>query len=177
LRYKSLLKNEIYKYKMKENTYQIYIEIERHSNIKYEYNKNTNKIELDRILPYPYFYPYSYGFFQNTKGNDGDELDALLITDKKYNLNDIVDCKIIGGLIMEDEKGMDEKIFVVPLDDNYFSDLSTEKKNEVYEDIKWFFTNYKTKDVHKWSKVYNFIDEKEAIKIYQESTNNYLFSS
>ena len=63
----------------------IYIEIEKHSNMKYEFNKNTNKLELDRILPYPYFYPYAYGFFKNTIGNDGDELDALLITNEKYS--------------------------------------------------------------------------------------------
>ena len=53
--------------------------------MKYEYNKDINLLELDRILKYPYFYPYAYGFFKNTIGNDGDELDALLITNEKYN--------------------------------------------------------------------------------------------
>jgi inorganic pyrophosphatase len=61
----------------------------------------------------------------NTLGYDGDELDVLLISDKKYkNWNDskqYINCFIVGGLIMHDENGRDDKIFVVPLDeiDNY----------------------------------------------------------
>jgi inorganic pyrophosphatase len=51
--------------------------------MKYEFNKETNTLELDRVLPYPYYYPYSYGYIVNTLALDGDELDALIITDKK----------------------------------------------------------------------------------------------
>jgi len=154
----------------------IYIEIEKHSNMKYEFNKEINKLELDRILPYPYFYPYAYGFFKNTIGNDGDELDALLITNDKYNIDENVKCKIIGGLIMEDEKGMDEKIFVVPINDTMYYNLTELEKNEIHNNIIWFFSNYKSKEKEKWSKVHRLMNETEAINLYNQSSNHYLAS-
>ena len=159
---------------LRSDKFIVHIEIEKHSNMKYEFNKETNKLELDRVLPYPYFYPYAYGFFYNTLGNDGDELDALLITDKKYNSGDIINCKIVGGLVMEDEHGMDEKIFVVPIDDNMYIDLIEEDKNEIHDNIIWFFSNYKNKDKDKWSKVHRIINSRQAINLYNQCYNNYL---
>ena len=156
------------------NNYSIYIEIEKHSNMKYEFNKENNKLELDRVLHYPYFYPYAYGFFEKTIGNDGDELDALLITDKYYKNGEIVNCKIVGGLVMEDEHGMDEKIFVVPINDYMYIDLDEEDKKEIHDNIIWFFSNYKSKDKDKWSKVHRLMNSKQAINLYNQSYNNFL---
>jgi inorganic pyrophosphatase len=148
----------------------VYIEIEKHSNMKYELNKNVNKLELDRILPYPYFYPYAYGFFLNTQGKDGDELDALVITNNNYKNDIVLDCHIVGGLNMEDESGIDEKLFVVPVQEmEWFAGLSKEKLAEMYDNNRWFFSNYKTKELNKWSKVYDFMDMKHAVSLYLHS--------
>jgi inorganic pyrophosphatase len=96
------------------NSVEVYIEIEKHSNYKYEYNKETNALELDRILPYPYFYPYAYGYIPNTLAMDGDDLDILIISDRDNIKKDtFYKVFIVGVLIMEDEKGMDEKVLCV----------------------------------------------------------------
>jgi len=97
----------------------VYIEIEKDSNVKYELNKETNTLEVDRILPYPYYYPYSYGFITNTLAMDNDELDALIITDKKIERDRFYDVYIVGVLIMSDEKGLDEKVLCV-LEEDYY---------------------------------------------------------
>ncbi len=147
----------------------VYIEIIKHTNIKYELNKDIMKLEVDRVLEYPFFYPYSYGFILNTDGNDGDELDALLITERDYSNDIIVNTKIIGGLVMEDESGLDEKIFVVPSDEyDDFNKLTEEKKNKIYSKIYWFFSNYKNEDKDKWSKVHNLMDQETAIELYNK---------
>lgn len=145
-----------------------YIEIEQHSNIKYEFNKETNKLEVDRILEYPYFYPYAYGFIPNTLADDKDELDILVITDKKILNNEYYNVYIIGCLVMEDEKGMDEKVISV-LEEDYerikdIDDLSEEIKNNIH----WFFSNYKCKTSGKWSKVLGYINKEESIKLYEK---------
>jgi inorganic pyrophosphatase len=153
----------------------VIIEIERHSNVKWEYSRNTESLELDRILPYPYFYPYAYGFFPDTLGNDGDELDMLYITETPFvNYNHIrtsVGGYIVGGLIMEDEKGMDEKIFVVPENEiAAFQEMDHDAKSKIYEDIVWFFSHYKSKDGNtRWSNVNRIVDEWNATQIYKES--------
>ena len=146
----------------------VYIEIEKDSNIKYELNKETNQLEVDRILPDPYYYPYSYGFIENTFAPDEDELDALIITDKKIENDTFYDVYIIGILLMRDEKGMDDKVICV-LEEDYkkFNDID-KLSNETRENIHWFFSNYKSSTPNKWSKVYGFEEKEIAIHIYNK---------
>ena len=151
----------------------VYIEIEQYSNIKYEYNKVEQKLEVDRLLDYPYFYPYSYGFIPKTLAEDGDELDILIITNKKINNDSYHNVYIIGALVMEDEKGMDEKILCI-LEEDYdeikdISDIDDESKNNIF----WFFSNYKNKTVGKWSKVIGFINKELSIKLHEKSIKLY----
>jgi inorganic pyrophosphatase len=147
----------------------VFIEIEKDSNMKYEINKETGKLDLDRILPYPYYYPYSYGYITDTLAMDNDELDALIITDKKIEKDKFYDVYIIGILDMSDEKGKDEKVLCV-LDEDYrtikdMEDLSI----DIRENIHWFFSNYKSKTPNKWSKVEGFRDKEYAVTIYKRS--------
>jgi len=147
----------------------VYIEIEQNSNMKYEFNKKTNKLELDRILPDPFVYPYSYGYIPNTLAEDGDDLDILIITNKEILNDNFYDVYIIGVLLMEDEKGMDEKILCVLEDDysniNDMPDLDIETKNKIY----YFFENYKKNTPGKWSKVIGYKDKEYAIQLYKKS--------
>lgn len=148
---------------------EVYIEIEKGSNEKYELDKETGKLILDRVLPHPYFYPYSYGFITNTLAMDGDELDLLIISEKKIVKDEFYHVYIIGVLVMEDEKGIDEKILCVFEEDyeeiNDIDDLS----NEIKDNIHWFFSNYKSKTLNKWSKVSGYENKQYAIELYNRT--------
>jgi len=151
----------------------VFIEIEKDSNQKFEYNHETKTLELDRILEAPYFYPYPYGFIPNTKAKDSDELDILIITDKKIPNNNYYDTYIVGVLVMEDENGMDEKVLCVLQEDyNKINNLSNIEEN-IKNTIHSFFTNYKKKSIGRWSKVYGFEDKSFAIKLYETSLINH----
>lgn len=147
----------------------VYIEIEQFSNIKYEYNKDQQKLVIDRILDSPFVYPYAYGYIPNTIADDNDELDILIISDKRINNNSFHNVYIIGALVMEDEKGMDEKILCVLEEDfnniNDIDHLNNDVKNKIYN----FFENYKNSDIEKWSKVIGYINKELAIKLYKKS--------
>jgi len=153
---------------------QVYIEIEKDSNIKYELNKDTNQLEIDRILQKPYYYPYSYGFITHTLAKDNDELDALIITNKKLLNNKYYQAYIIGMLIMEDEEGMDEKILCVLEEDYALNNDICDLDNSIKDQIFWFFSNYKKNTPNKWSKVYHFENKKSAIQLYKKSCVNIL---
>jgi len=158
---------------MYPQTVRVFIEIEKHSNQKYEFNKTENKLELDRELPYPYFYPYAYGFIENTLAMDGDELDVLIITDKEIKKDRWYDVCIIGVLIMSDEKGVDEKILCVsPEHYKTISDIDL-LSDEIKDNIRWFFSNYKSRTPGKWSIVNSFENKEKAVEIY----NKYLISN
>lgn len=145
-----------------------YIEIEQHSNQKYEFDRNENKLVLDRVLNYPYFYPYSYGFIPGTMADDNDELDILIITDKTIKKDNSYNVYIIGSLIMEDEKGMDEKILGVLEEDYTIVNDIDKLNNNIKENIYWFFSNYKNNTKGKWSKVIGFSNKEESIKLFEK---------
>jgi inorganic pyrophosphatase len=146
---------------------EVFIEIEKFSNEKYEVNKDTGELELDRILPYPYFYPYAYGFIPNTLAMDGDDLDALIITDTPLKKNNMYKSRIVGVLVMEDEKGMDEKVLCVLDEDSININDISDFEPDVLDNVKWFFKNYKNKTPEKWSNVIGYENKKYAIRLYE----------
>ena len=147
----------------------VYIEIEQNSNIKYEFDKKQGKLIVDRILDEPYVYPYAYGYIPNTLADDNDELDILIISNKECKNDSYYDVYIIGCLIMEDEKGMDEKILCV-FEEDYdkiydIPQINDDIKIQIYS----FFSNYKNKSEDRWSKVIGFVNKNEAIELYKKS--------
>jgi len=176
------------------DTVTVYIEIERDSNVKYEFDKVHQKLMVDRILPYPYYYPYAYGFIPNTLAMDNDELDILVITDKILEKNTYHNAVIVGVLVMEDEKGMDEKVLCVLEEDScrgcngatakqcvvtdtesgalaYDSKITdiTELSKDTLYNIHWFFSNYKNKTENRWSNVIGFENKEFAVELYNKS--------
>lgn len=151
------------------NKVTVYIEIEQNSYIKYEFDKAQNKLLVDRILPEPFIYPYAYGFIPNTLAMDGDDLDILIITDKPIQNDAFYDAFIIGVLIMEDEKGMDEKILCVLEEDSTKIQTIFDLDKHVLDKIHCFFSNYKKYTFGKWSKVIGFENKEYAIDLYKKS--------
>lgn len=181
----------------------VFIEIPRHSAIKYEWDKTTNHMRVDRVMPYPFFYPCAYGFIPNTLSSDGDELDVLLITNREYPNNIIVRGVIVGGLDMEDEKGNDPKLFVIPMDEYRelcalsptasipdLLDPTLDKcfthYRRMFEEIAWFFESYKKPNFascssamkvgtvsDKWSRVLSFLTRDVADNLCAKSMWNF----
>jgi inorganic pyrophosphatase len=153
----------------------VVVEVPYKSNLKYE--MDNGKLRLDRILSCSMCYPGNYGFIENTLAEDGDTLDALIMTNYDILPGTVVECKVLGALIMTDEKGLDEKIIVVPSDnvDTAYSHLN--ELNDLGEDklekIKHFFENYKTIDKDKWVKVNDFIDSEHAINLIDKYKKNF----
>ena len=121
------------------------VEIPRGSRNKYEYDHERGVIRLDRVLYSSVHYPTDYGFLPNTLSGDGDPLDVLVVVNEPTFPGCLVRVRPIGTLIMVDEKGEDEKILAVPVDDprfraiNDLADLAEHWQRE----ISTFFRTYK----------------------------------
>jgi inorganic pyrophosphatase len=157
--------------------FDVIIEVSKGSNLKYEISKETNLLRLDRVLHTSMFYPGNYGYFPQTLAGDGDPLDVLVLTDYVLQPGIVVECKIIGVLLTEDEKGLDEKILAVPSDKVDKSYVKVNSLDDIpkltLEKIEHFFTNYKTLEVDKWVKTNGFKNSKFAIDIYNQAKENY----
>ena len=148
----------------------VYIEIEKGGLIKYEYDKDEGKLVVDRVMPASHPYPYAYGFFPSTLGSDGDELDALIISNSDGIKNDTTyNAYIIGALVIEDEHGMDEKVLcVLGKDYGAMGDIDI-LSEDIKKTIETFFSTYKTNVPGRWSKTYGFVSKQKAYDLYIEA--------
>ena len=62
--------------------YDVTIEIPQGHRNKYEVDHATGRIRLDRLLFTSTRYPADYGYIEDTLGEDGDPLDALVLLEE-----------------------------------------------------------------------------------------------
>lgn len=125
--------------------FDVLIEIPKGHRNKYELDKETGRIRLDRMLFTSTRYPADYGFIEDTLGEDGDPLDALVLLDEPTFPGVVVRCRAIGMFRMKDEKGGDDKVLCVPCGDprqEHLRDIHHVPKFDILE-IQHFFEVYK----------------------------------
>ena len=153
------------------------IEVSKGSNVKYEFDKKKNMLRCDRILHTSMSYPGNYGYIDHTLSEDGDPIDVLLVCDFPLQPLSLITIKIIGVLMMTDEKGTDEKLIAVPTEDvdpdSEGIDSLEDLPKSLLNKIKHFFEHYKDTEKNKWVKVDDFKNAKEAQVIYKESIDRY----
>ena len=100
------------------------VEVISGSRDKYEYNSDWEVFALDRIIPSSVVFPVEYGFVPQTLFDDGDPLDIMVLSNEPLEVGCMVRVRVIGALIVEDEKGEDPKILSVLVDDARFEGYS-----------------------------------------------------
>ena len=158
----------------KKITFDVLIEIPKGSRNKYEYDFALNKIRFDRMLFSSMMYPGDYGFIPETLALDHDPLDVLVLCTEPTFPMVVVEVRPIGVFHMTDEKGPDEKIICVPVDDpiwNKRKDLSDINPHRIQE-IEHFFQVYKDLEEKKVD-VGGWGNAEEAVKIYKKCVDRY----
>ena len=125
--------------------FDVTIEIPKGQRNKYEVDHETGKIRLDRLLFTSTQYPADYGFIDDTLGQDGDPLDALVLLPEPTFPGCLIRARAIGMFRMTDEKGGDDKVLCVPADDPrqaHLVDIDGLPRFDLAE-IQHFFEVYK----------------------------------
>jgi inorganic pyrophosphatase len=150
------------------------IEIPRGSHLKYEVDKPTGLLKLDRVLYSAVFYPANYGFIPRTHAPDGDPLDILVLMQEPVTPLSIVRAKALGGLNMSDDKGDDDKIVAVCIDDPAYSQYERldQIPQHVMKELDRFLRDYKILEEKKVD-VSDFYDRKRALEIITEARAAY----
>jgi inorganic pyrophosphatase len=123
-----------------------FIEIPKGSKVKYELDKTTGVLKVDRILFSAVHYPANYGFIPRTYCDDGDPLDVLVLCQEPVVPMCIMRARAIGLMQMRDEKGLDDKVIAVHMDDPAYSQYShiREMPQHTLVELRRFFEDYKT---------------------------------
>ena len=76
----------------------IIIETPNGSREKYKFDEGLQLFRLHKTLPAGLSFPTDFGFIPGTKGEDGDPLDVMVISEFKSFPGCVMDCRMIGCL-------------------------------------------------------------------------------
>ncbi len=153
----------------------VMIEIPKGSRNKYEYDSKRKVLKFDRMLFSAVHYPSDYGFIPKTLALDGDPLDALVLVWEPTFPGCLIDARPIGLFKMWDEKGPDEKILCIPIDDPFWNYIRTLKDvpPHLLKEIEHFFKVYKDLEMKKTG-VEGWHDLQFALRIIKEAKGRYI---
>ena len=152
----------------KKNNINVVVEIPTGSNHKIEWDRKNACFMLDRIEPMAFAKPCNYGFIPQTLDEDGDELDALIITDQPLTTGIYLSARVLGVMKFEDDGEVDDKIICVVEDDRNNGD-AIEKLEDLpkrtLEQIEFHFNHYKDLKKPGTTKVLGFFGTDKAQEV------------
>ncbi|MCC8424735.1 inorganic diphosphatase [Mucilaginibacter sp. UR6-11] len=132
-----------------EKTITALIECPKGYNQKFDYEPETQRFRLSKILPAGLVFPFDFGMIPGTKGEDGDPLDIIVISESGTFLGCLIDCRVIGALKAEQtERNGDtvrnDRFIGIPEVSQLFSAITTlaELPEAILSQLEAFFKNY-----------------------------------
>jgi inorganic pyrophosphatase len=151
-----------------------FIEIPKGSKVKYELDKATGLLRVDRILYSAVHYPANYGFVPRTYCDDGDPLDVLVLGQEEVVPSVLLRARAIGAMRMRDDKGQDDKLIAVHVDDPEYAmyrNIDELPQHRLLE-LRRFFLDYKALE-GKAVEVESFLGPAEAVELLAEAVQLY----
>jgi inorganic pyrophosphatase len=123
----------------------VLVETPKGSRKKYEYDHERNAMRLDRRLASATLFPADYGYIVETKGNDGEELDILVLADEPTAPYTLVRSRPVGVFWLETDAGPEAKIIAVPEGDPVWTEITgiEDVPSHLTAEIENFFEVYK----------------------------------
>lgn len=155
----------------------VIVEIPKGSKNKYEYDEQKEFFALDRTIYSPLCFPFEYGLIPQTRSEDGDSLDVVLLSTSPTFSGCVVKAVPVAILLMEDEAGTDHKIVAVPQEkiDPRFKEIKDVKDlpSHLKKEIQEFFETYKRLEPGKFVKIKGWQDQKGAKEIIGQAVEKY----
>ena len=154
----------------------VVIEIPMGSNHKIEWNRHKACFCLDRVDPLIFSKPCNYGFIPQALDEDGDELDALVLTSQPIPTGICLKARILGVMKFLDSGEVDDKIICVPVDDresgNRYKTLD-DIPEALLTHIKFHFNHYKDLKKPGTTQVKGFFGVDEAVKVIEDAIKRF----
>jgi inorganic pyrophosphatase len=144
---------------------------------KYKFEPELNAFTLSNVLPEGMVFPYDFGFIPETRADDGDPIDVLLLMDQPAFPGCVIESRLIGIIEAEQtEEGKTERndrLIAVAEKNHSYSDLRdiAGMNKTLLTDIGRFFANYHQARGSKF-KVLGFRGPKQAYRLLKKSTRS-----
>ncbi len=153
---------------------EVIIEIPKGTRNKYEADHETGAIWLDRLLFTSTRYPEDYGYVPLTLAEDGDPLDALVVSEFCSFPGCVIECRLLGAVIAEqkDKNGTirNDRFFFAPVLSKQYAAIESIKElpGTELKEIEEFFVEY-NKEEGKTFKLLEVASAKKALKLIKKA--------
>jgi inorganic pyrophosphatase len=151
------------------------VECPRGINHKLDFDAREKRFTLSKILPAGLTFPFDFGFITDTKGEDGDPLDIVIISEITGFPGCMIECRVIGVLAAEqterDGKTVrNDRYLGIPVVSQLYSEIKelAQLPEAVLNELEEFFKNY-NKQAGKKFRVIERLDAKKAYLIMEKA--------
>jgi inorganic pyrophosphatase len=152
----------------------VVIETPKGSRNKFKYDDELGCYRLNKVLPEGMSFPYDFGFVPQTKAEDGDPLDVLLLMDQPAYPGIVVESRIVG--VIEAEQTEDgktirnDRVLAVSVDSHTHADIKrpSDLNSKMIEELEQFFVAYNRENGRKF-KLLGCKGMKTAMKLIKKS--------
>jgi len=127
----------------------ILVESPKGNAYKLDYEPETKAFRLNKILPAGLVFPFDFGMVPGTKGEDGDPLDIIVISELSTFPGCRMEVRLIGALQAEqterDGKQMrNDRLIGIPVVSQLFPDFDELRQlpESIINQLEHFFKNY-----------------------------------
>ncbi len=153
----------------------VIVGIPKGSRNNYEFDREKGTFRLRRILPEALHYPFEYGFVSETLAADGTPLAVMILMSTSTFPNCIVECRMIGLLRIEDDRGAKDKLLAVATTDPKYDSVYTlsDVRQHTLREITHFFKVAKALELGT-NRLKGWMREAEAKRVILEGKDRYM---
>ena len=149
------------------------IETPKGSSEKYNYDPELQLFKLKKLLPAGMAFPYDFGFIPETRGDDGDPLDIIVVSEFKSFPGCAIDCYVAGAILAaqtQDKRTVRNDRFIgIPVESAMFKKVRSidQLPENILRELEDFFVNYNKLEGKKF-KPLKTIKQEEAFRLIKE---------
>lgn len=149
------------------------VETPKGSGFKYKYEPGARIYKLHKTLPAGMVFPFDFGFIPDTLGEDGDPLDIIVIAEFPTFAGCVVDCRLIGGIKVEQTKNnktvRNDRFIGIAAASQLFANINSigDMPGKWLDEAEAFFKNYVEQGGQQF-KALGRISSQEAFELIKE---------
>ena len=127
----------------------VVIETPKGSAEKFDYVPEQKAFKLHKVMPAGMVFPHDFGFIPDTKGEDGDPLDVMVLSAFKTFPGCLVDCRIIGAIAASQvekngDKMRNDRFLAIPTVSHEYDGINevSDLPTKLLEELEHFFKAY-----------------------------------
>jgi inorganic pyrophosphatase len=127
----------------------VIVETPKGSAEKFDYEPKYKAFKLNKVMPSGMVFPYDFGFVPDTKGEDGDPLDVLVLSEFKTFPGCMIDCRLIGAIAAnqtekDGSKMRNDRFIAVPSVSHQYDGVNSihQLPQKLVDEMEHFFKAY-----------------------------------